>query len=223
MTSPGTDAPRPGKGRGPAATLALLALLGLAAAAAPRPAPAAAERFEIDPDHLSVGFLVSHVGYAGVLGMFREAGGRFSYDEDTGRISDVRIVIRTASVFTNHEERDGHLRGEDFLDVARHPEMVFTAGAAEPAPADAPGRPARYRVQGELELLGRSRPVTLDLWVNKQARYPLGLGGVFPPYVVGVSGRGSFKRSDYGMDYAVENGWVGDEIRLIIEFEARRQ
>ena len=43
------------------------------------------------------------------------------------------------------------------------------------------------------------------------------------PYVMGVSARGSFKRSAFGMNYAVANGWVGDEVALIIEFEAIRQ
>jgi len=57
--------------------------------------------------------------------------------------------------------------------------------------------------------------------VNKSAEYELGT--FRKPWVMGVSLRGSFRRSAFGMSYSVENGWVGDEIQLIIEFEAQRR
>ena len=76
-----------------------------------------------------------------------------------------------------------------------------------------------YAIDGELELLGQTHPVTLTAIWNKSGEYPFGGN----PYVMGVSLRGNFKRSKYGMNYAVDNGWVGDDIELIIEFEARRQ
>ncbi len=174
--------------------------------------------YKIDPDHLSIGFLVHHIGYAATLGMFRKAEGSFRFDEETGVMTDLRVVIDTASVFTNHKKRDDHLRAADFLNSREFPQMVFTAAEARPSA----GR--SYRVEGELELLGQPRPVTLEAVWNKSAESPVGgslLSG--KPYVMGVSARGVFKRSDYGMNYAVENGWVGDEVHLIIEFEAIRQ
>jgi polyisoprenoid-binding protein YceI len=133
-------------------------------------------------------------------------------------MTDLRVVVDTASVFTNHKKRDDHLRNADFLNSQEFPEMIFTAAAASPKAE------RRYEVSGELELLGQSRPLTLDVTWNKSGEYPFG-GSVFggKPYVMGVSARGSFKRSDYGMNYAVDNGWVGDEVELIIEFEAIRQ
>ena len=76
--------------------------------------------------------------------------------------------------------------------------------------------------QGTLTLLGKSQPLTLQATWNKSAESPLG-GFGRKPYVMGVSARGSFKRSAYGMNYAVANGWVGDEVPLIIEFEAVRK
>jgi len=173
----------------------------------------AADRYVLDPDHLSVGFLVHHIGYADTLGMFLEARGEYSFDEEAGELSDLRVVIQTDSVFTNHEGRDDHLRGGDFLNVDEYPEMVFSADSAE-ALGD-----RRYRIDGELTLLGQTRPLTLEATWNKSGKYPI------PPfaYVMGVSARGSFQRSDFGMNYAVDNGWVGDEVELILEFEARRQ
>jgi len=198
----------------------LAALLWLLAALSIGSAPVHAEpaEYRIDPDHLSVGFLVEHIGYAATLGMFRKAEGNFRFDEQTGVMTDLRVVVDTASAFTNHKKRDDHLRAADFLNSREFPQMVFTAAEVRPVAE------RRYEVQGQLELLGQSRPLILEATWNKSAEYPFG-GGVFggKPYVMGVSARGSFKRSDFGMNYAVDNGWVGDEVRLIIEFEAIRQ
>ncbi len=189
----------------------LVALCGTATPALAQPA-----KYEIDPNHLSIGFLVDHVGYAKTLGMFRTARGSYSFDEAKGELSDVRIEVDTASVFTNQRARDDHLKGADFLNTAAHPRMVFTAASAKRTGERS------FEIQGQLELLGKTQPLTLTATWNKSAPSPL--GGIFSkPYVMGVSARGSFKRSAYGMTYGVANGWVGDEVALIIEFEALRQ
>jgi polyisoprenoid-binding protein YceI len=187
------------------------ALAGLAAG----PASAQAARFEIDPDHLSIGFLVQHIGYTNILGMFRSAKGSYSYDEKTGVLTDVRIEVETASVFTNHRKRDDHLKGPDFLNSGEFPKMIFTAAGAQRS------GDKNFQVNGNLELLGRSLPMTLQATVNKIAEDETAT--FRKPYVMGVSARGSFKRSAYGMRYGVENGWVGDEVSMIIEFQAQRR
>lgn len=187
-------------------------------AVAVAPLHAAPARYEIDPEHLSIGFLVDHVGYKRVLGMFRKAGGSFAFDEETGELSDIRVSIETESVFTNHRKRDDHLKGADFLNSAEYPQMVFTAAGAQRT------GDRTFVINGELELLGQKRPVKLEARWNKSAEYPFGgslLGG--KPYVMGVSASGSFKRSDWGMNYGVDKGWVGDDVELIIELEAVRQ
>lgn len=190
-----------------------LAALLAALLAAPSPAAAQAARYELDPDHLSIGFLVDHIGYAKVLGMFRSARGSYSFDEATATLREVRIEIDTDSVFSNQRKRDEHLKGADFLNSAEFPRMVFTAeGARRTAERS-------FEISGQLELLGKKQPLVLQATWNKSAESPLGR----KPYVMGVSARGSFKRSAYGMNYAVANGWVGDEVALIIEFEAVRQ
>jgi polyisoprenoid-binding protein YceI len=194
--------------------LALAGLLLLPAADTARAEPA---RYAIDPEHVSVGFLVEHVGYAKTLGMFRRVSGEFRHDAASGALADLRIEIDAASVFTAHDKRDEHLRGRDFLDVGRFPTLVYTATAAT-------RRGERdYIIEGELELLGQRRPVTLTATTNKRAPYPLALSPLRRAPVLGVSARGSFRRSAFGMMYAVENGWVGDEVELIIELEAREQ
>lgn len=179
-------------------------------------AHAQAARYELDPDHTTVAFLVDHIGYAKVLGLFRSARGSYRFDEATATLSDVRIEVETASVFSNQRKRDDHLKGPDFLNSGEFPKMVFTATSAKRT------GDKTFDIGGQLELLGKSLPLTLQATWNKSAESPLG-GPLGKPYVMGVSARGSFKRSAYGMTYAVANGWVGDEVPLIIEFEAVRK
>ena len=193
--------------------LVLCATVVLAAPAHPKPA-----KYEIDPEHFTVGFLVHHVSYSKVLGMFRKATGTYVFDEETGALSGVKIVVETASVFTNHQKRDDHLRSADFLNAAEFPRMTFTADAARRT------GDRKFVIDGRLELLGRTNPVTLEATWNKSGEYAFStslFGG--KQYRMGVSARGSFKRSAFGMKYAVDNGWVGDDVELIIEFEARRE
>ena len=186
-------------------TLCSLVIIGLSARAEP-------QQYEIDPEHLALGFLVEHLGYAKVLGSFQEASGSYQFDEDTGQLSDVLIVVDTASIFTNHRRRDTHLRSADFLNVRQFPSMTFSGATARPIDE------MTFEVEGELELLGLIRPLNLTVSWNKSGTYPFG----DEQYVMGISARGSFQRSSYDMNYGVENGWVGDTVEIIIEFEARR-
>ncbi|OUM03463.1 YceI family protein [Variovorax sp. JS1663] len=192
-----------------ARALSAALLLMLAAAAPARAEPA---RYELDPEHLTVAFLVDHIGYAKVLGMFRAARGSYSFDEATAALSTLRIEVDTQSVFSNFASRDRHLKSADFLNSSEFPRMVFTADGAKRTGERS------FEIVGQLELLGRSQPLTLNATWNKSGASPID-----KTYVMGVSARGSFKRSAYGMNYAVANGWVGDEVALIIEFEAKRK
>jgi polyisoprenoid-binding protein YceI len=207
---------RSSRWRVPAKSLGLILVAALCGAS--RAALAEPAKYELDPNHLSIGFLVDHIGYEKVLGMFRKASGSYTFDEDTGTMSDLRVVIETDSVFSNQKERDEHLRSADFLNSAEFPEMIFTAKGAKRTGEKS------FEIAGELSLLGKTRPLTLQATWNKSGPYPFGEGLLGKkPYVMGVSARTSFKRSDFGMSYAVDNGWVGDEVELIIELEARRQ
>ena len=75
---------------------------------------ASVDKYVIDKTHFAVGFLVEHVGYAKTLGMFRDIDGSYTHDVENNIISDINIIIKTASVFTNHDERDEHLMSPDF-------------------------------------------------------------------------------------------------------------
>lgn len=192
--------------------LATLAILVIPAMGLTNAAQAEPREYELDPDHTAIGFLVDHVGYAKVLGMFLESSGSFTFDEETQSLSDVTITIETESVFTNHEKRDQHLRSPDFLNAREFPEMVFSMTKAEKI-SETTGK-----LHGELDLIGLKKPITLDVTFNKAGEYPFN-----DNYAIGISARGSFKRSDFGMMYGVDNGWVGDVVELIIEFEAVRK
>lgn len=189
-----------------ALTLGAGLLAGTAAHAEPR-------TFELDPEHLSIGFLVEHVGYQQQLGMFLEAEGEFVYDEATRTLHSGEVRVQSESVFTNHEERDGHLRSDDFLDSESHPVIRFEAGELDL------GDDNTGTLEGDLTLLGTTRPVTLDVTLNKTGRYPFG----DKAYVLGGSARGVIQRSEFGMTYGVEGDLVGDRVELILEFEAVRQ
>jgi polyisoprenoid-binding protein YceI len=180
---------------------------------APAGAFSSPARYTIDPEHVTVGFLVSHIDFARVLGVFGDVEGTFEFDEDTGELSNISVVVATASVSTHHEDRDNHLRSGDFLDSRRFPEMTFTAATAKRT------GDRTFEIVGELELRGQRRPLTLEATWNKSGDYPLARNA----YAVGVSARGTLSRRDFGITYALDNGWVGDTVEIIIELEARRQ
>jgi len=175
---------------------------------------ASEEEYIIDKSHFSIGFLVEHVGYARTLGMFRDIDGSYIHDVKNKKINDINIIINTDSVFTNDEKRDEHLKSPDFLHVDKYPEMVFKA-------TDIKINNDETIINGNLTLLGITRPLVLTGKINKIGKYPF--GGIIKPYVMGISAKGTIKRSDHAMMYAIKDNLVGDEIELIIEFEARRQ
>ena len=195
-------------------------VLGTAALLGAAGAHADAELYRLDPAHTSVGFLIGHVGFARVLGRFDEAAGSFMYDPETGSLSELRVTIATGSVDTGNEARDEHVRNADFLDVARYPEMVFEAEGTVSDASGGEGAPlASGTLEGTLRLLDETRPISLEYTLNKAADYPFGHGD----FTLGVSLRGALSRSDWGMDYGVADGLVGDEVELLIETEANRR
>lgn len=190
-------------------TISLILAAGLFASSSALAEP---QRYELDPEHTTIAFKVDHLGYADTLGVFLAFEGGFTYDMTTRELSDLTVSVQTASVESFNEARDNHVKNADFLDVANHPVMTFTASGGTPA-TETSGT-----VTGDLTLLGKTLPLTLDVTLNKAAPYPFGHGR----FTLGISAKGVVKRSDYGMTYAVENGFVGDAVEVIIETEAMR-
>jgi polyisoprenoid-binding protein YceI len=176
-------------------------------------APArAAETFKIDKDHSNIVFLVDHLGYSKMVGRFTEFEGQFTFDEANLAANKVTVTIKAESVDTNHKARDDHLRSVDFFNAKEFPTLSFVSTRVEKT-GEKTGK-----LHGNVTLLGVTKPVVLDVTFNKRAEHPL------PRYnklmTAGFSARGSLKRSDFGMKFAL--GGVGDEIQLIIEVEGAK-
>jgi polyisoprenoid-binding protein YceI len=144
--------------------------------------------------------------------VFRQVAGGFTFDDQAMTVSDIRIEVKTASVDTGHRKRDDHLRSDDFLDARKYPVMTFVARSGERT-GERTGR-----IAGELTLRGVTRPLVLEVTLNGMRDYPF----ADRHFAVGVSARGTLRRSDYGMTYGVAEGMVGDEVELVVEMEGRR-
>lgn len=170
--------------------------------------------WEIDPEHFSIGFETEHVGFQKQLGLFLEASGSFRYDPDTRELSSGRVEVQAGSFFSNHDARDKHLCGRDFLNARRNPVIVFEATSFVPG-----NDYVRGTLTGDLTMLGETHPVVLQVTINKQAKYPFG----HRLETLGLSAHTTISRSIWGMDYGVADNLVGDEVTLRFEFEALRQ
>lgn len=193
--------------------LALSLVTGLSVSAA----QAEPREYRIDPDHFSIAFAVDHIGFGDVIGLFLSGQGSFVYDEEARRLISAQATIDADSVFTNHDARDRHLRSGDFLNAGASPAISFVARTASPIDAN------RGRVTGDLTIRGETRPVTLNVELIGAGPYPFPTTGPEPNYVLGVTMTTTLQRSDFGMTYEVDSGWVGDEVDITIAFEAIRQ
>lgn len=189
-----------------------LPIAALALATVPAAAPAEMVRYDIDPEHAVVAFMVDHLGFAKVLATFGDVEGHFMYDAEARELGEVSVRVGVDSVETHVEARDRHIRGGDFLDGENHPHITFTANGGTAA-TETTGT-----VTGDLTVRGVTQPLTLDVMLNKVGAYPFG----HQKEVVGVSARGALLRSDFGSTYALQGGIVGDEVDLIIEVEGIR-
>lgn len=189
------------------------AAAGMLAGAMATPALAEFRRYDIDPNQFVVAFMAHHLEYNDVLGMFLEASGQFEYDEDAPAVRNIEVTVQAASVFSNQSARDNHLRSGDFLNAEAFPTLTFVGTSAEQT------GPNTGVITGDLTIIGVTLPARFEVTLNKTGPYPFGSP---PPYVVGVSARGTVVRSEYGMTYAVDNKWVDDEIEVIVEFQAIR-
>lgn len=179
----------------------------------PSPAKAEPAHYRLDPTHLTIAFLVRHIGYADTLGQFLKAEGAFIYDDQARTVENIVVEIDAKSVFSNHDARDNHVRSKDFLWAEDHPVIRFVGREAEPTGENT------GIVRGDLTIRGVTQPVDLEVTLNKAGPYPWG----DKHFALGISARTTIKRSDFGMTYAVEGGIVGDKVDIILEFEAIRQ
>jgi polyisoprenoid-binding protein YceI len=87
----------------------------------------ASDKYFVDPAHTTIGFSVKHLVISTVPGLFQEFDIDLLYDEKNISKSSVKATIKAASIFTDDETRDGHLRSADFFDVEKYPEITFVS------------------------------------------------------------------------------------------------
>ncbi|MFJ7882496.1 YceI family protein [Pseudomonas sp. NPDC096917] len=147
-------------------TLAALAL-GTALLTAGQ-AMAADYTIDKEGQHAFIDWKISHLGYSFVHGTFKDWKGTFSWDSAKPADSKIDITLQTASLFSNHAERDKHIASKDFLDVAKYPEATFKSTKVVPTgdkTAD---------VTGDLTLHGVTKPVTFKATFNGEGKDPWG-------------------------------------------------
>ncbi|WP_329178057.1 MULTISPECIES: YceI family protein [unclassified Streptomyces] len=161
----------------------------------------------IDTVHSDVSFYVRHLGVSKVRGSFATFEGSIVTGEDPLE-SSVNAVIKTASVSTNNETRDGHVRSADFLDVENFPELTFSSTAVRSQSAEL------FEIDGELTLHGVTKTVTLKLELN-------GFGKGFDGNAVaGFSAATEISRGDFGVTGGAAGAAVSDKIKIALEIEA---
>jgi polyisoprenoid-binding protein YceI len=176
------------------------------------PVGASASTWNIDPEHSSMQFKVSHLGLVDVKGIFRKYQGTVTLDEKDIAKSSVNVTIEAASVDTGVEKRDEHLRTDDFFDVAKHPTITFISKKVTPA-----GK-GRCKVSGDLTICGVTKEVVLDVTgPTKELKDPWG------NIRRGVSATTTINRTEFGLTYnkILDNGIlvIGKKVAISLEAE----
>ncbi len=171
-------------------------------------AVSASGTYKVDPIHTSNVFRIRHLNVANFYGRFNEVEGRFVLADDVARCS-IEVTIPTASVDTNHPDRDKHLRAAELFDVENHPRMTFRSTSVKAA------GPKGLEVAGDLTLRGVTRPITV--MVERTGAGP-GLRGEFR---AGLETTFTIKRSDFGMTALMPT--LGDEVQFTIAVEGIRE
>jgi polyisoprenoid-binding protein YceI len=185
-----------------------------AASVAPAAVPTSAEatRWTIDQDHSDVGFRVRHMMVSYAKGRFTRFSGTVLFDDERPEETRIDVEIDAASIDTNQDKRDEHLRSADFFDVQQYPALTFRSGKVEKA-AD-----GKLKISGDLTIRGVTRPVVLDLSeLAPAAKDPW--GGTRR----GASASTRISRKQFGLNWnsTLEAGGVlvGDEVEIHLDIE----
>lgn len=171
-----------------------------------------AAEVQIDKSHTKVEFSVTHLTITDVTGRFDDFSGTGTFDEKTGLLSAMTVKIKTASINTNDEKRDEHLRGTDFFDAGKNPEITFVL--TKPVTLVKGGT---AQLQGTLTLRGVTKPITLVMTYRGSVKDPWG------NVKAGFALTGKVNRKDHNVSWnkAMDNGGavVGDVVQINIAGE----
>ncbi|MFZ6045918.1 YceI family protein [Pseudomonas sp. CR3202] len=158
--------------------------------------------------HAFVNFEIGHMGYSYIYGTFKEFDGAFSFDEKNPEASKIKVTLKTASVDTNHAERDKHIRSADFLNASKNPIATFESTSVKSTGQDTAD------VTGNLTLNGVTKPVVIQAKFVGEGNDPWG------GYRAGFKGATTIKLKDF--DIQKDLGPASQEAQLIISFEGVR-
>ena len=173
----------------------------------------AADKYTVDPTHSSVVFAVKHMVISNVLGSFDKFDAVIMYDPENIEKSSVDVSIDVASVNTKDEDRDKHLRSEDFLDAAKNPNITFKSEKIKK-------KGDQYVAVGALTIRGVTKQVELPFTLNGPITNPWG------QVVMGIEIEFKLDRKEYNVkfDKAMDNGGlvVGNDVKVVINLEAKK-
>jgi polyisoprenoid-binding protein YceI len=168
--------------------------------------------YTIDPGHSRIGFVARHAMVTKVRGQFNEFEGSAHLDFEDASASTAELIIQVASIDTRNEQRDGHLRTNDFFDAPNHPHIVFRSTSAEKLDDE------RFRLTGDLSIKATTKPVTIDFEYAGHSKDPYG------NIRLGFDGSTTINRRDWGVNWnaTLETGGVlvSDKVTLELEISA---
>jgi len=171
-------------------------------------------KWALDNDHTTLGFEVVHMVVSKTQGKFTQYTGTVEMDADNQEFKTFEAVIQTASVTTDHQKRDEHLRSADFFDAKTFPTMTYKMKSYTKS-GD------QYTAIGDFTLLGVTKELTLVGTFNGVAQDPWGNTRA------GFTAEGKLNRKDFGMKFSklLDNGglMVGDEVKLKLEIEVIKE
>ncbi|GAA1817104.1 YceI family protein [Nesterenkonia flava] len=160
----------------------------------------------LDAAHSEIGLTVRHAGISKVRAIFEEASATLNVGQDGA--ADVNATVKAASFNSKNADRDAHVRGEDFLDSEKNPDLTFVATGVTPAAEE-------FQVTGDLSIRGVTKQVTFDVEFGGQAVDPFGATRA------GFSASAVISRKEFGLTWnaALEAGGVlvGDKVTLDLE------
>ncbi|MDF7649781.1 YceI family protein [Pantoea sp. Acro-805] len=186
----------------------LLALGAVSVLSASVMANAADYKFDKEGQHAFVQFRIQHLGYSWLYGTFKDFDGTFTFDEANPAADKVSVTLNTASLDTNHAERDKHIRSADFLNSAKFPQATFTSTAVKKEGKE-------YKITGDLTLNGVTKPITLDAKLLGEGKDPWG------GYRAGFEASGNIVLKEFNI--SKDLGPASQTAELIISVEGVRQ
>ena len=170
----------------------------------------AADTYKIDPVHSTAVFRVKHFSVSYYNGLFRNVQGSIVFDPANPASSSLNVELKANSVFTNNKQRDGHIKGPDFLNARQFPVLSFKSTRVKEI------EKGSYQVSGELTIRGVTKPLTITVeHVGSSAIPNFG-------YRVGFTTQFTFNRRDFQVNYGTDYV-VGDKVQITLDLEAMRQ